>query len=356
MTSDANTPRVTFDSSTVQLDAVQRAAYAVAALMTVDIRASADEYLCTLHPRDPDADPSELMHRMRSEVIDQTLRLRIAQETEPLRNLIFSLAFAQTGLADAEHQSHDAAATPTATRPAPSGWQLLPLRFHRFGAGGILLTNLVGEHAFLSEEQFPPFSTGRAPTGHTRGASSEAPDPVPGERLPAELLAVKLRTRLRRLPDSTGLHMFVVTLRCEHTCRYCQVSRQSSAKSDYDMWEDTARRALDLAFRSPSPHLKLEFQGGEPLLNFSLIRWIVAEAKRINEAHGKKLAFVIATNLRCSTTASSSSAARKMCTCRHPSTAQPTFTTTTAAVPARTAGTGRSAAYEEFSRRSAPTG
>ena len=120
---------------------------------------------------------------------------------------------------------------------------------------------------------------------------------LPGERLPAELLAIKLRTRLRRLPDSTGLHMFVVTLRCEHTCRYCQVSRQASAKSEYDMSQDTAHRALELAFRSPSPHLKLEFQGGEPLLNFALVRTIVAEAKRMNEAHGKKLAFVIATNL-----------------------------------------------------------
>jgi His-Xaa-Ser system radical SAM maturase HxsB len=63
------------------------------------------------------------------------------------------------------------------------------------------------------------------------------------------------------------------------------------------MSEETARRALDLAFRSPSPHLKLEFQGGEPLLNFPLVRWIVAEAKRRNEIHGKQLAFVIATNL-----------------------------------------------------------
>ena len=120
---------------------------------------------------------------------------------------------------------------------------------------------------------------------------------MPGERLPAELLAIKLRTRLRRLPDSTGLHMFVVTLRCEHTCRYCQVSRQASSKSEYDMSQDTAHRALEMAFRSPSPHLKLEFQGGEPLLNFPLVKWIVAEAKRMNEAHGKQLAFVIATNL-----------------------------------------------------------
>ena len=120
---------------------------------------------------------------------------------------------------------------------------------------------------------------------------------VPGERLPAELLAIKLRTRMRRLPDSTGLHIFVVTLRCEHTCRYCQVSRQAAAKSEFDMTEQTARRALELAFRSPSPQLKIEFQGGEPLLNFPLVRWITAEANRMNTEHGKDLAFVIATNL-----------------------------------------------------------
>ena len=185
-----------------------------------------------------------------------------------------------------------------ATGVAPASWQLLPLRFHRFDPDSVLLTNLVGEHAFLPEGQFLTVLDG---TCTDQGVLAELRAKhliqLPGERLPAELLAVKLRTRLRRLPDSTGLHLFVVTLRCEHTCRYCQVSRQSSAKSEYDMSQDTARRALELAFRSPSPHLKLEFQGGEPLLNFDLVRWIVAEAKRMNQAHGKQLAFVIATNL-----------------------------------------------------------
>jgi hypothetical protein len=35
-------------------------------------------------------------------VNDQILRARIAKETEPLRNLVFALAFSQTGLVGAE--------------------------------------------------------------------------------------------------------------------------------------------------------------------------------------------------------------------------------------------------------------
>ncbi len=176
-------------------------------------------------------------------------------------------------------------------------WQLLPLRFHRMD-DSVLLTNLVGEHVFLSDQQFMAIVDGTC-TDQSLLARLRARHLIqlPGDRLPAELLAVKLRTRMRRLPDSTGLHIFVITLRCEHTCRYCQVSRQPSARSQFDMSQETAARSLALAFRSPSPHLKIEFQGGEPLLNFDLLRWIVTEAKTINQDRGKQLAFVIATNL-----------------------------------------------------------
>jgi His-Xaa-Ser system radical SAM maturase HxsB len=178
------------------------------------------------------------------------------------------------------------------------GWQLMPMRFHRLDADSVVVTNLVGEHVFVTPDELIEVTDGSC-TDQDLLARLRAAHliQVPGEALPAELLAIKLRTRLGRLPDSTGLHIFVVTLRCEHTCRYCQVSRQSAAKSEFDMTEETARRALELAFRSPSPHLKIEFQGGEPLLNFPLVRWITAEAKRMNAGYGKDLAFVIATNL-----------------------------------------------------------
>lgn len=184
------------------------------------------------------------------------------------------------------------------TTLSPHGWQLLPMRFHRLDADSVILTNLVGEHVFVTPDELVEVVDGSCVDQEVLARLRAAHlIQVPGETLPAELLAIKLRTKMRRLSDSTGLHIFVVTLRCEHTCRYCQVSRQSSAKSEFDMTEETARRSLELAFRSPSPHLKIEFQGGEPLLNFPLVRWITAEAKRMNSSHGKDLAFVIATNL-----------------------------------------------------------
>jgi len=91
-----------FDQATVDLDALQRGAYAVAAEMTVDIRVCGADYVCTLFPRAQDSTDDELKHRFRAEVNDQVLRVRIAKETEPLRNLVFALAFSQTGLAEVE--------------------------------------------------------------------------------------------------------------------------------------------------------------------------------------------------------------------------------------------------------------
>lgn len=63
------------------------------------------------------------------------------------------------------------------------------------------------------------------------------------------------------------------------------------------MDEATASKALDIALSAPSPLIKLEFQGGEPLLNFELIRWIVLAAKKRAIPLGKSLQFVITSNL-----------------------------------------------------------
>jgi uncharacterized protein len=63
------------------------------------------------------------------------------------------------------------------------------------------------------------------------------------------------------------------------------------------MSEEIAQEALRIALESPSPHIKIEFQGGEPLLNLSLIQKIVGEASAARHRVGKRIDFVIASNL-----------------------------------------------------------
>src|SRR5437868_8513778 len=109
-----------------------------------------------------------------------------------------------------------------------------------------------------------------------------------------ELLATKYRTRQAHLPDFTALHLFVVTLRCDHSCQYCQVSRVSEDRTAYDMTPEMADRAIDLMFPTPSPYLKVEFQGGEHLLNFPLIQPVVNEVTRPND--GADIQFFITSN------------------------------------------------------------
>jgi uncharacterized protein len=118
-----------------------------------------------------------------------------------------------------------------------------------------------------------------------------------GQNAQLQVLAMRLRSRMAFLHAPTALHIFVVTLRCEHACPYCQVSRQSTDRSRFDMTDETADRSLAIAIQSPSPRIKIEFQGEEPLLNFTLIEKIVLAAEKARSVSGKSIDFVIASNL-----------------------------------------------------------
>lgn len=186
-----------------------------------------------------------------------------------------------------------------AFHPQDGAYRLLPFRFLRWSEAEVLLVNDVGEFLFLAQDRFEELVEHRLESSRPEHADLEAKHflATGGSDLPIDLLATKYRTKKSFLDGFTKLHLFVVTLRCDHTCRYCQVSRVSQDRSRFDMSRETARRAIDLVFRSPSPVLKIEFQGGESLLNFELIRYVVEEVERRNVAEGRRIEFVVATNL-----------------------------------------------------------
>ena len=183
---------------------------------------------------------------------------------------------------------------------APSDeYRLLPSRMTALDEGRYAVTNDAGELVVLTRDDLVAYVEHRLPPGDPSYEALKARHFLFDEdsRVALELLALKVRTRTDQLADLTALHMFVVTLRCDHTCGYCQVSRQTEDRVHFDMSESYADRAVDMVFSSPSPMLKIEFQGGEPLLNFDIIRRVVLRAEALNQNKGRDLTFVIASNL-----------------------------------------------------------
>jgi uncharacterized protein len=183
--------------------------------------------------------------------------------------------------------------------PKQPGYRLLPFNFTELSNSEYVLTNAVGEIFVLPRPRLNAFAT------HELTKLDPEYDELKSKHflmdddssVALDLLALKTRTKLQFLKNFTSLHIFVVSLRCEHSCPYCQVSRQSDDKLAFDMSEEAAVKAVDMTFRSPSSSIKIEFQGGEPLLNFERIRHIVGLAKERNAVAQRDLQFVIATNL-----------------------------------------------------------
>lgn len=178
-------------------------------------------------------------------------------------------------------------------------YTLLPFNFMPFDRDRYLITNLVGEHLLLPRPQLAAFVRKELPPESpiycelkTRHFLLDCTS-----RVALDLLAAKYRTKLSPVSNFTGLHIFIATLRCNNRCVYCQASSREPDRPRLDMSIETADKAVDFMFRSPSPQLKVEFQGGEPLLNFPVLRHIVEEAEARNRTHRRSVEFVVCTNL-----------------------------------------------------------
>lgn len=179
------------------------------------------------------------------------------------------------------------------------GYELLPFRFSELDKQRDVITNLAGEYQIINKNDLRKFINHLLETETDLYKSLRSKHFLIDKKtsIAKKLISIKLRTRYRRLADFTCLHLFVVTLRCEHSCPYCQVSRQSDDRISYDMSKETANKSIDLMMKSPSSNLKVEFQGGESLLNFEMIQYIVEKTEEDNKEIGKNIQYVIATNL-----------------------------------------------------------
>lgn len=85
---------------------------------------------------------------------------------------------------------------------------------------------------------------------------------------------------------------------CNLRCKYCFASTGDFGKGRKLMSFDTGKHAIDFLLENSGdrPNLELDFFGGEPLMNFDVVKQIVKYARFREAEFGKKFRFTITTN------------------------------------------------------------
>lgn len=158
-----------------------------------------------------------------------------------------------------------------------------------------LITNDLGHHASLSAEDFRSYLEGRLDPKSGLWGELQAKGLV-RTHLDFDKMAREYRQRYSFLFHAAPLHIFVVTQRCNHKCLYCHSSVVGPDAVDKDMTVETARKAVDFIFQCPNPELIIEFQGGEPTLNWPVVKFATKYARLKNETEKRNLFVTMVSN------------------------------------------------------------
>ncbi len=113
------------------------------------------------------------------------------------------------------------------------------------------------------------------------------PDPYAG-------LALNLKKRDTQV-KALCLH---VAHTCNFSCEYCFASQGKYHGDRALMSFDTGRQAMDFLVANSGGHrnLEVDFFGGEPLMNFAVVKQIADYARSLEQVHHKNFRFTLTTN------------------------------------------------------------
>lgn len=178
---------------------------------------------------------------------------------------------------------------------------LMPFNFHRINKSREVLINEVGDYILVPSGTFEKIVSRKLSKNNEPDLYQDLISNffISEERYSPniDILATRYRTKKLFLENFTGLHIFVISLRCEHTCSYCQVSRVTQNKEKFDMSHSNIDIGIEFMMSSPNENITMEFQGGEALLAFENIKYAISKAQNLAPIYGKNINYVICTNL-----------------------------------------------------------
>lgn len=160
-----------------------------------------------------------------------------------------------------------------------------------------ILTNDTGDWIFLNRANFDLLRRGKIKKGGKLFQKLEREGFTRGEKGKFYEKSGKYHDLFKSVFFGPTLFIIVLTLRCNHRCLYCHAVPSKKETSGVDMTEGMAKKIVDMIFRAPSRAARIEFQGGEPLLNWPVLEYIVKYSKAVNKEKKKDLQISLVSNL-----------------------------------------------------------
>jgi len=173
--------------------------------------------------------------------------------------------------------------------------KLAPFRFKKIGKD-YLLTNEIGEYIFLNPRDFNKYLQGKSDKESIKYIELLQKNFI-SDKIDNNKYTKKYFQKYNYLfQQGPSLHIIVTTLRCDHRCIYCQTSSKRLEQKEFDMNIPTAKKVVNFIFSTSSPWIRIEFQGGEPLLNWPVLKYIVNYALALNKTKRKNLQLSLVSN------------------------------------------------------------
>lgn len=158
----------------------------------------------------------------------------------------------------------------------------------------MLLTNDSGRYAFLSQDEFKQLINEDDGLDIELREILEEDGFCYSDSVEGYIRRNKdiIRDANSYLLSATSLFILAVTNACNYRCVYCQANGMNKVNQ---MSKEVAEQALQRIKYSPSSDITIEFQGGEPLLNYDIIQYVVKRGREL--LHNKKVQYTVVSNL-----------------------------------------------------------
>jgi uncharacterized protein len=165
-----------------------------------------------------------------------------------------------------------------------------------------LLTNDFGKYIKLSFSDFQSFLKGKIKKGSVLDKELERKGffKASFSKHKKEIVSSYKGIKSNLFKTGPNLHIIVVSKNCNVGCIYCQasslVSSVENIKKNGNMDKKTARKVVDFIFNTPNKNIGIEFQGGEPLVNWEVVKFITEYVREKEKETKKKVSITLVSN------------------------------------------------------------